>query len=178
MRKFLHFQPNDPQGLYQLYALLKERKNDSAFFYLEKAYALDTANQFLYNARAWEFFETKNYSKALKMAQASQTKYGLTNDLLPLEAYAAFSIGNFEHAANVADRLVTKFPEDVSFQMLKTKAKILGNTPSSKITQDGFTFRLTEYNQNMSELDTWSTIRQIHIITQHSSTNSQIKLTP
>ncbi|HEY0652435.1 MAG TPA: DUF4919 domain-containing protein [Chryseosolibacter sp.] len=161
-RQFLTLKPNDADGLYQLYSLLKARHHDSAFFFLEKAYALDSTNQYFYNSLAWDLFEQKNYAKALTMAEASRKKHLLTNDLLPLEAYAAFSLGNFSHALKVADTLVIKFPDEIGFKLLQKKTQILNNTPADKIGQDGFTFTLTEYAQNRADLDTWVTTADHH----------------
>ena len=154
IRKFLSFKPDDAEGLYHLYALLKNRKNDSAFFVLKKAYTLDSANQYFYNALAWEYFDQKNYSRSLAMAEHSRIKYAITNDLLSLEAYASFCSGNFDRASKVTDTLVAKFEDNINYKILQTKAKILKNTPKDKFTQDGFTFTFTDAS-DLSQIDSW-----------------------
>ncbi len=157
IRKFLTAEPNDADALFRLSSLLKARASDSSFYYLTRAYERDSLNPYFYATLAWEHFYRQNVPVAFRMAKASREKFGLTNELLPLEAYAAFSLGNFGHVLRVADTLLQRQPDEVGHHLLKTKATILNNTPRDKYVQDGFTFRLSEYSNDQKNIDSWIT---------------------
>jgi tetratricopeptide (TPR) repeat protein len=155
MRKFLKARPDDSEALFRLSSLLKARANDSSFYYLSEAYKRDSLNAYIYATLAWEYFYKQDLAMAFRMAKASRKKFGLTNELLPLEAYAAFSLGDFNHVLRVTDTLLVRQPDEIGHHLLKTKATILSNTPRDKYVQNGFTFTLNEYSNEQKNIDSW-----------------------
>lgn len=156
-RTFLKINPGDGDGLYQLSSILKRTKPDSAFYFLSRAWATDTLNQYFYNTVAWELFEKNELTKARMMAQKGRTKFPYTNELLPLEAYASFAMGDFKEAIAVADSLIQRQSDEISWHILKLKGEILLNTPTEKYSQTRFEFNLKEYSDDFAKLDAWVT---------------------
>jgi tetratricopeptide (TPR) repeat protein len=157
MRRFLKIRPDDGDALFGLSSLLKGLGNDSSFFFLQKAWSVDTVNQEFYNTIAWERFERGEVIAAQVMARNGRNKFRYTNELMPLEAYASFVLGDFREAIKVADTLVERQSDRLAWHILKCKAEILYNTPREKVSQNRFTFRVKEYFDNNKDFDNWVT---------------------
>jgi tetratricopeptide (TPR) repeat protein len=154
LRTFLAYDPDDIDGILQLVRILQHKKNDSSLFYLEKAYTLDTLNQYIQNLLGWEYFYRGNSPRALKVAKRSRELFVYTNELLPLEAYAHMGVGDYDNAVKVADSLIRKSPEPMPFYVVKVKAEILSNTPDAVFGHRKHQLKFAELrSDNMSRLD-------------------------
>gem|GEM_PF-6275429 len=129
LRTFLRLSPDDIDGILQLVKLLQTKRNDSTLFYLEKAYTLDSLNQYTMNLLGWEYFYRGNPLQALTIAMKSRRRFVYTNELLPLEAYAYLGTGDYANAIHIADSLIQKSPEPMPFYVVKVKAQIFSKTP-------------------------------------------------
>ncbi|HYC87232.1 MAG TPA: DUF4919 domain-containing protein [Chryseosolibacter sp.] len=153
LRTFLSHAPNDIDGILQLVRILQGKRNDSSLFYLEKAYHLDSTNQYSLNLLGWEYFYRGYAGKALEIALHSRKTFLYTNELLPLEAYAYLGTGRYDDAIRVADSLISKTPEPMPFYVIKVKAEILQNT-SRDVFRDGSELKFRWIaSENIKQLD-------------------------
>ncbi|MFZ6012281.1 MAG: DUF4919 domain-containing protein [Bacteroidota bacterium] len=142
IRTFVKLKPDDPDGLIQLASIFQNQENDSSLLLLEHAMQLDTLNPYTYNLLASEYFTRAQFRKALHLAEKSRRYFPYFNELVSLECYAHFALGEYDAVLGLVDTLIHKSAEPIPYYILKAKSEIMQQTPADKVSQHLFSFGL------------------------------------